>query len=197
MSQYKIFKTPGTFIYKGRKYKEFYSWYNTTWRGSREIEIPLGMFFLLSNKGRRVLEIGHVLKHYNKKLIHTVLDKYEKWPGVINEDLENFHPSQRYDCIVSISTLEHIGMEIKGDKKKKLLSCFRNMKAILNNNGKILFTIPIGFNKDLDYLILTKKIKIDSIIIMKKINNHWQEINRLPKELKYDDGYLLIGEIRK
>jgi hypothetical protein len=38
-----------------------------------------------------------------------VLDKYEQAPGVINEDVVSFSPPQKYDLIVSVSTLEHVG----------------------------------------------------------------------------------------
>jgi cyclopropane fatty-acyl-phospholipid synthase-like methyltransferase len=41
--------------------------------------------------------------------------------GMINEGVVDFHPSKRYDIIVSISTFEHIGLDEKPKDPKKVL----------------------------------------------------------------------------
>jgi hypothetical protein len=58
--------------------------------------------------GQKVLEVGNVLSHYFH-VNHDIVYKYEKAKGVINEDVINFRLPKKYDLIISISTLEHMG----------------------------------------------------------------------------------------
>ena len=43
--------------------------------------------------------------------MHDVLDKYEKGNNVINDDVVSFSTEVKYDLIVSVSTLEHVGWD--------------------------------------------------------------------------------------
>jgi len=58
------------------------------------------------NRNMNILEVGNVLAHYFN-VGHNVRDKYEKYYGVINEDVVMFKPAEPCDLVVSISTLEH------------------------------------------------------------------------------------------
>ena len=84
----------------------------------RSIEVPIVMEIVNQNKGKRILEIGNVLSNYYK-VSHDIVDKYEKAPNVINQDVVDFKTNEKYDLIVSISTLEHVGWdeEPRDDKK--------------------------------------------------------------------------------
>jgi hypothetical protein len=61
-------------------------------------------------KERNILEIGNVLSHYFP-VNHDIVDKYEKADGVINQDVVHFYSPKKYDLIVSVSTLEHVGWD--------------------------------------------------------------------------------------
>jgi len=63
-------------------------------------------------RGKNILEIGNVLSRHIK-LEHDILDKYETAKGVINEDIVDFKSEKKYDLIISISTLEHVGWDEK------------------------------------------------------------------------------------
>ena len=70
-------------------------------------------FYFGNNKNtswKNIFEVGSVLSHYFP-INHDVLDKYEKGHGVINQDVVDFKPHNKYDLIVSISTLEHVGFD--------------------------------------------------------------------------------------
>ena len=60
------------------------------------------MSFVQENK--KILEIGNVLNHYFS-FNHTVIDKYEEATGVLNVDIVDFDTNEKFDLVVSISTV--------------------------------------------------------------------------------------------
>jgi len=73
------------FMFNSKKYKLYYSKYNTTWANERCVEIPIIMELLRSHKGKK-LEIGNVLSHYFKTN-WDMIDKFEKGKNISNEDI--------------------------------------------------------------------------------------------------------------
>lgn len=41
----------------------------------------------------------------------TVIDRYEEIDDAVNGDVRFFRTDRRYDVVVSISTLEHVGLD--------------------------------------------------------------------------------------
>jgi cyclopropane fatty-acyl-phospholipid synthase-like methyltransferase len=144
------------------------------------------------------LEVGNVLSHYYP-VHHDIVDKYEKAPGVTNVDIRNFDTPKDYDLIVSISTIEHVGYDeaefekapgddeapLKAQESKDSKSpeepvsiAIENLKSHLSQAGKIVITVPLGYNPALDRLLKEKKIFTD-IRYLKRIskNNIWREAN--------------------
>src|SRR5687768_3786868 len=103
-----------TFFFEGATLEYFYAKYNITWVTERVLEIPIGLYCLREAGPRQTLEVGNVLSHYIKPE-HTVLDKFERAEGIINEDILEYRPDRTFDLILSISTFEHIGYEDDGD----------------------------------------------------------------------------------
>jgi len=97
------------------------------------------------------------------------LDKYEKGKGVINEDVVDFTPSRKYDLIISISTLEHVGWDETPKEPEKAAKAIENLKRCLNPGGKIVFTVPVGQNPCLDNLIKARKISTDQFYYFNEI----------------------------
>ena len=79
----------------------------------RSVEIPVVQSFIKHTTGKSVLEIGNVLFNYQQPPAEVV-DKFEKRPWVINQDIVDFSPGKQYDLIVSISTIEHVGLDVTG-----------------------------------------------------------------------------------
>lgn len=105
---YRIFYSSRTFVFRVKQYKYFYHKYNTTWKLERTVEVPIIFEVVKKHHDKNILEVGNVLSHYFP-VNHDIIDKYEKGKGVINEDVVDFRPPKKYDLIVSISTLEHVG----------------------------------------------------------------------------------------
>lgn len=196
--------SPRTFEFQGNKYRYFCKCYNKTWTNERTIEVPIIWKIVKENSGKRILEIGNVLSHYYP-IKHDILDKYEQAKEVINEDIVDFETDKKYDLIVSISTLEHIGWDEKIRTPKKTLRAVEKMKHLLAEGGKLVVTSPLGYNHDLDYLLKTRELKFDKVSCMKRIskNNTWTETTWAEiKNMKYAEPYpyangLFIGIIEK
>ncbi|MEG4091155.1 hypothetical protein [Microcoleus sp. Pol12B4] len=128
----------------------------------RAVEIPIAFNFLAEiQKPASILEVGNVLSHYENHLSETlgitsrrIVDKFEVEVGVDNEDLMNLPSDQKYDAIVSLSTVEHIGQ--KGDpsggygeqeENRDLegpLKAIAKIYDLLAPDGKALITVPFG-----------------------------------------------------
>lgn len=177
---YKIFNLPKNFIFEGKNYNYFYHQYNTTWRNERTIEIPIIWDIVKKYHGKEILEVGNVLSHYFN-VDYDILDKHEKAKGVINKDVANFQSPKKYDLIVSISTLEHVGWDMGENLKNpmKILQAIKNLKKCLAPKGKIIITLPLGYNFSLDELLEQGKIQFTKQYYLKRIsrNNNWIQVD--------------------
>lgn len=164
------------FHFNGEELKYFYHCYNTTWVNERVVEAPIAINFVKKHKGKRILEIGNVLNYYSP-FPHDVVDKYEIAPGVINEDVVDFKPAQKYDLIISVSTMEHVGWDEAPRQPENLLLGFDNLlKNCLADGGKIVATMPLGYNLELDQFLKNGQLKFSQEYFLKRIskNNFWE-----------------------
>jgi len=219
---HKIFRKPGNFKFQNKQYKYFWHKYGITSNTERAVEIPIIRDMIKNNKSKRILEVGNVLSHYYPT-DHDVLDKYERGEKVINKDIVDYNPSKKYDLIVTISTLEHIGLDEKPDDilkvtlwkdpvkhlknidPIKILKVIEHLKEITAEGGKIIITIPLGYNENTEKLIFSGAIKFNNLYFLKRIssNNLWREVKyESIKGAKYNYPFarangLLIGIINK
>ena len=150
-------KAKKTFIYKGVPLNYFYHRYNKTWKNERSIEIPVALYELEKYKGKRILEVGNVLQHY-VKVDHEVLDKYEPGDNIIHEDILNCNHSN-YDFIISISTIEHIGIDDKPINPARSIVALKKIQSMLKDGGKIFISFPVGYNSALTALSESERYK--------------------------------------
>jgi SAM-dependent methyltransferase len=158
-----------------RDYGYFVARYNDTWANERAVELPIILNYLRS-AGGDVLEVGRVLDHYIDRP-HDVVDRYEMAPGVINEDVLDFGPDKRYALIVTISTLEHVGFDEDVRDPDKPARAVRHLRSLLRPDGRLVVTIPLGYNPDLDQRLLSGSLKFDEVRYMKRVSrtNRWRE----------------------
>lgn len=165
--------------------KEYsYIFHYRSWGSERVVEIPIVLDYIERNK--KILEVGNVLSQF-VGVRWDVIDKYEHGVGIINEDIIKFKPKEKYDLIVSISTLEHIGFnEDVGSGEKpcghcnvnKIKDAVDNLKTCLNPDGIIVATIPLGYNKKMDKHLY--ELGFDEIYFLKRISkwNLWEEVDK-------------------
>ncbi len=165
------------FILNGKKYIAFRHWYNATWRNERAVEIPVILDKIKENRDKKILEIGDVIRHY-ADFPRDILDKYEKGGEIINEDVVDFKPAQKYDLIVSVSTLEHVGWDEEVKDPLKIIRALENLKNnCLTQDGEIVATIPLGYNPPMDELLMTGKIPFVEKYFLKRVfEDSWRQI---------------------
>lgn len=124
-----------------------------TWRNERAVEIAIGQEFVAHQHGHG-MEFGNVLAHYGAAGGAVVIDKYEESPNVTNVDIVDYEPTQPFDYIVSISTLEHVGWDEKPRDPAKVYAAFEHLVSMLAPGGTLLLTVPTGHHPMLDEAIL-------------------------------------------
>jgi hypothetical protein len=156
-----------------------FSRYNNSFRNERTVEISIAKWFLAKGSGR-LLEVGNVLMHYGHTG-HTVLDKYEVIPGVLNDDIADFVPESPFDSVVAISTLEHVGWDETPREPAKVFRAIDNVKNCVGNpGGRVLVTMPIGHNKALDAGLRAGDVTFpeESWLVRRNRRNEWAEVER-------------------
>jgi hypothetical protein len=191
---YKLFKHNQTFVFQQRAYKYFVAKYNTTWSTERAVEIPIVCQMIKESKGK-ILEVGNVLSHYFS-FQHDIVDKFEKGEGVINEDVTTLEFKDKFDLIISISTLEHVGWDEKSpserlNDKEKIPLAIEHLKKMLTNKGLLTFTVPLGYNPILDELIKDGKLDVQKQLFLKRISkDKWVETDlKSVKDVKFGSPY--------
>ena len=97
----------------------------------------------------------------------------------MSADIIDYSPAERFDTIVSISTIEHIGKDHSRDDEKPVRVYRHIVDNLLADRGRFLFTIPIGFNPVIDAHIDSGAIKPDAHFCLKRISagNDWVEVD--------------------
>jgi hypothetical protein len=153
--------------------------YNRTIASERVVEIPVVWSQVEKHRDKDILEVGNVLAHYFS-IKHDVLDKYEKGEGVINADVVNFIPDKKYDLIISISTMEHVGYSYGEPlEPEKFSKGIANLKTLLKSGGKIIVTFPLFYNSYITDLVEKRKTPFSSEYFLKRVSvwNEWQQIS--------------------
>ncbi|MBM3898281.1 MAG: hypothetical protein FJ358_07160 [Thaumarchaeota archaeon] len=164
----RLFSPSRKFTFRGEEMRYFFHPYNFTWASERCIEVPIAMSYL-KRATLPVLEVGNVLSHYFN-VSHHIVDKYEMAPRVQNVDAMEFSTDVRYGLILSISTLEHIGMDGDDDiVESKIIKTIQNLYMLLAPSGKIVATVPLGFNPAMDRIVDDGKL-FSTRIFMKRMN---------------------------
>jgi len=197
------------FSYNNKEYNYFWRSYNKTFQNERAVELPIVLDYISKFKGQRILEIGNVVNHYVKQN-YDIVDKYEIGDGVLNCDIIDFNPKEKYDLIISVSTFEHIGFdevlrysEFKDMKTESmsLLKAIEKTKTLLHPKGIFIFTAPLGFNDFLDDQIENNNLELTESFFFKRVNslNEWIQVRYEDvRNIKYGRPYpcangLMIG----
>jgi len=182
------------FVFQNRTYNYCRSFSRYSFSTERTIEIPIILAEL--NQNMKILEVGNVLhRHCNYK--RDVVDKYEKGNNILNCDIIEFHSTEKYDRVVSISTLEHIGFDENIIDPDKTIHAVKKMIALTKPKGKVIISVPLGHNPYMDKHVAEHKIPYTSIALMERTNKYtWIEIEYDPnREYICDYPYPLGNSI--
>lgn len=167
----------GAFEYQGRRVPYFSSPYHYTWLNERAVEIALALEVLEKHRGQEVLEVGNVLGHY-LPITHTVVDKYERAPGVVNVDVADLDLDARFELILAVSTLEHVGLDEARRDPDKPRRAIERLKGLLEPGGLLWVTLPVGYNPDLDEQLRSGDLGFTRLRALRRspTRNSWREV---------------------
>lgn len=200
---YKFWKRQ-RFYFNGDKYRYFYDLFNVTFRNERAIEIPIVMEYVKQHRGKDILEVGNVLSHYYD-FEHTVVDKYDVKPWCIHRDILNYFPNKKFDLVVSVSTLEHVGWDENPRDGRKGLAAITHLQNLLKPGGVMAITVPVGYNPILDTFIISRfHFPFMRKYFMKRVSkkNRWIQVDDTDlKSTQYGFPYpcangLMIGVVK-
>jgi hypothetical protein len=169
----------GSFVVGGKTYDYFHHSYGLTYQNERAVELPVVWDIVQAHQGQRILEVGNVLSHYFR-FEHVTVDKYEWARGVLNADVVDYQPEERYDLIVSISTLEHVGWDEAPRDPEKVVAALQNLDRLLAPGGTMVITIPLGYNPDCDRIFWERVVPVSRTHYLARIAepNTWAEVSR-------------------
>lgn len=104
------------------------------------------------------LEVGNVLQHYACPWPRRIVDLYE-----VADDVENIDVlaiEGEYPWIVSVSTLEHVGIDDGADDPSKAVHALLHLRGLLAIGGRMLVTIPFGANPAMDEAITAESFAV-------------------------------------
>jgi hypothetical protein len=171
----------GTFSFNGRALKYFRHNFNLAYNNERTIEVAIvGEFLKSLGRQAKILEVGNVLTHYGfRSAVRDVLDKYDPAEHVINEDVISFRPAKKYDAIISISTLEHVGWDEDVRDPLKIMTAVTNLSEnCLAPGGCMLVTVPLGYNAYFDAQLADGAEYFTEKYFLKRVssNNKWRQV---------------------
>ncbi|MEO8967412.1 MAG: hypothetical protein ABI355_07420 [Solirubrobacteraceae bacterium] len=167
----------GSFDFQGRRHGYLYRPYKQPWMTERAVEVPVVQRIVAEHAGQRILEVGHVLGHYGP-VDHVVVDKYEQAPGVQNLDVLDLARLGEFDLIVAISTLEHVGWDEAPRAPGKAAEAAAALRARLAPGGRLVLTVPIGYNPWLDTALRSGEIALQDTAALRqsRLGPHWREV---------------------
>jgi len=210
----KMSKWTRTFTFKGKElYYNRIRFNNPT---ERAVEISVAFDFIANlTNPQKILEIGNVLSHYENSLSENIgirtrriVDKFEIDLGVENQDLMSLPSAEKYDAIVSISSVEHVGQgddpsggygeQAQTRDLEAPLKAIAKIYDLLALDGKALITVPFGKLTDAEWYIQFSKEYLD--VLWKKYGipkdaiaaNYLKLIDR---ETADDKHYMLWKEV--
>lgn len=186
-----------TFAFDGATYRHARHRYNRTWNNERAAEIPIALAALGAAGDAPVLEVGNVLSHY-RPVRHTVVDKYEIAPGVVNADVCDYRPAERFALVLCISTIEHVGFDEEPRDAGKVARALGHLRTLLAPGGRMLVTVPVDYNPGLDAAVRDGGVVFDRLRFLRRADaaNRWREADAAEAfACGYDDPYPMANAL--
>ena len=176
---YRVLQSRRRFAVGTHQLSYFFHPYNHTWRNERCVEVPFVLDWIKTAAPTATLEVGNVLSHY-VGVDHEVLDKYEPGAGVLNLDVMDYCPPKKYDLIVTISTLEHVGWDESPRDPGKAPAAVLHLLGLLREGGNLVLTVPLGHNPYLDDFLVRGDLPFSEafVVELERGFNCWEVARR-------------------
>ena len=139
----------------------------------RSVELALAREYLKECRNS-VVEVGAVTPYYfEDEKIQDVIDPTDKHNRVsVRKSL--FEYSFFGKNVLSISTVEHVGLNDYGMREK--YSAIDAIEKILVESESCLITAPLGYNETLDNWVEKNRKNKNVRVLKRKINNQWEAL---------------------
>jgi SAM-dependent methyltransferase len=192
----------GRFTLDGEEYPYLFHRYKATWLTERAVEVPV-VQRLVDREPGRVLEVGNVLSHYRAQR-HLVVDKYEQAPGIMNRDVLALDDLGRFELVVAISTLEHVGWDEEPRRPQAALEAVSALRERVAPGGRLVLTHPVGYNPHLDDALRSGAVPLERTVALRRAGRRtrWEQVPteeawRTPYDfLLYSARAVVIAELR-
>lgn len=130
--------------------------------GERSLEVPIGAAWARQIGFERLVEVGAVLPYHAQlpdvgPIRHRVVDPYDPWDQCDRSDAEAVDYTG-WD-VLSISTVEHIGLREYGNPVLDPDKGWRVVEKITREAGRYLITFPLGYNLQLDARVAASPLR--------------------------------------
>jgi SAM-dependent methyltransferase len=197
LDYFRLRLNPPRYALQGKTYPIHVGWYNKTWRNERQVEIPPALELVAATPPEEVLEVGNVLAHYGSTG-HTVVDKYELAPGSLAVDVVDYEPLRRFQLVVAISTLEHVGWDEPERDPAKFRRAVRHLASLLTPGGLLWASVPLGHNPAADAFVAKPDpgFEISFLVRGSKRPGDWREAAGVdPGAHPYDPAVPTAGAV--
>ncbi len=162
------------------------SCHNVTWTNERAVEISYAKMLLQKFEDSEVLEVGNVVRKYRSGR-WLVCDKYEKKKGVLNKDVCDLSGIGKFNLILTISTLEHVGFDEPVYKEDGFVEAVAALRSLLLKNGELHCTVPLGYNPNVDQALQKNTAGFDTIRYF--VRERWLDWRETASEHAFDRLY--------
>ena len=166
----------------------------------RAIEVPLAIDFISHYvKNEPIVELGCVLPYYIlKRENHMAYDLADQHPQSIKRDIREIADAEYCGNVISISTIEHIGLGEYGIDVKGNVTAVVVLKRIMANAKRYFITFPLGHNTELDEYV-SKNTNLGERYVTRKQRepNDWVVVGKseLTDEMKRYGTYLRANTV--
>jgi SAM-dependent methyltransferase len=97
---------------------------------------------------------------------------------VLNRDVLDLGDLGSFELIVAISTLEHAGLDEHPAEHGKALDALRALRRLLAPDGRLVITVPAGYNPQLDSAIRLGQVPAARLAALRSEagRREWREV---------------------
>ena len=176
------------FLVFGRKFSYIQQSSDSAHIGERTIEVPIAKRWL-DFYGKQIVEVGAVMPYWMQpeEVKHLVVDPYDPYDKGLKEDAENFTFLKLN--VLSISTIEHIGLTEYGNPNSDIEKANRVLLKIITEAQNYLITLPLGYNLSLDKYTETLPTTVRKFMLVQTRADNRLEMAEVSINHKYNSPY--------
>ena len=96
---------------------------------------------------------------------------------MLNRDVLDLGGLDRFDLIVAISTLEHVGWDESPRDPAKAKRAIDVLQSLLAPGGLLAITVPVGYNPAFDAALSSGDVPLDRAVALRRAGGtRWREV---------------------